>query len=157
VIRVQREDFDPGLEISALTRGRVDIGGVASFIGVVRDRAGDKKIGSMTLEHYPGMAEKQLRDIEAEANRRWRLSASLIIHRYGKLLPGERIVLVATASSHRDAAFDACRFLIDWLKTKAPFWKLEETASGGEWVEAEARDDAAAARWESPTKPRAAE
>ncbi len=161
MIRIQREDFDPGLEIAALTRGRVDIGGVASFIGVVRDRvshgAGDETIGSMTLEHYPGMTEKQLRDIEEEANRRWRLSASLIIHRYGKLLPGDRIVLVATASSHRDAAFDACRFLIDWLKTKAPFWKLEETASGGEWVKAEARDDAAAARWESPAKPRAAE
>ncbi len=157
MIRVQREDFDPGAEIAALTRARGDIGGVVSFTGVVREMAGDQKIGSMTLEHYPGMTEKQLQDIEAEANRRWPLAASLIIHRYGKLLPGDRIVLVVTASPHRDAAFDACRFLIDWLKTKAPFWKLEETEAGGEWVKAEARDDAAAQRWETPAKPRAAE
>ncbi|MGQ0675800.1 MAG: molybdenum cofactor biosynthesis protein MoaE [Rhodospirillales bacterium] len=160
MIRVQREDFDPGAEIAALTRGRADVGGVASFTGVVRDTAphgaGNKKIRSMTLEHYPGMTEKQLGEIDAEANRRWPLSASLIVHRYGKLLPGERIVLVVTASPHRDAAFDACRFLIDWLKTKAPFWKLEETAAGAEWVAAEARDDAAAQRWEKPAKPRAA-
>ena len=158
MIRVQREDFDPGAEIAALIRGRADIGGVVSFVGVVRDLAGDRKIGAMTLEHYPGMTEKQLAAIDAEANRRWKLAASLVVHRYGKLLPGERIVLVATASPHRDAAFDACRFLIDWLKTKAPFWKLEETGQGGEWVKAEARDDAAAARWEKPAKnPRAAE
>lgn len=157
MIRVQREDFDPGQEIAALTRGRGDIGGVVSFVGVVRDRAGDKAIGAMTLEHYPGMTEKQLQDIEAEANRRWQLAATLIVHRYGKLLPGERIVLVVTASPHRDAAFDACRFLIDWLKTKAPFWKLEETSAGAGWVEAQASDDAAAQRWEKPAKAKAAE
>jgi molybdopterin synthase catalytic subunit len=161
MIRVQREDFDPGAEIAALTKGRTDIGGVVSFVGVVREAAGGAKIGaqeikSMTLEHYPGMTEKQLREIDQEANRRWPLSGSLVVHRYGRLKPGERIVLVVTASPHRDAAFDACRFLIDWLKTKAPFWKLEETAQGAGWVEAQAGDDAAAARWEKPAKPRAA-
>lgn len=148
MIRVQREDFDPGAEIARLTAGRADVGGVACFVGLVRDLAGGQAIGAMTLEHYPGMTEKQLQAIEAEANRRWPLAASLIVHRYGRLAPGERIVLVAAASPHRDAAFDACRFLIDWLKTKAPFWKLEETASGAQWVKALASDDRAAARWE---------
>jgi molybdopterin synthase catalytic subunit len=147
VIRVQEADFDVGAEIAALTRGKHDIGGVVTFVGLVRDIAGGAKIGAMTLEHYPGMTEKQLTDIEAEANTRWPLSASLIIHRYGRLEPGDNIVLVVTASPHRDAAFDACRFLIDWLKTKAPFWKLEDTAQGAKWVAADARDDAAAARW----------
>jgi molybdopterin synthase catalytic subunit len=157
VIRVQREDFDPGAEIAALTKGRGDIGGVVSFVGVVRGNAAGRKIDAMTLEHYAGMTEKQLRDIDQEANRRWPLAASLVIHRYGRLAPGERIVLVVAASPHRDAAFDACRFLIDWLKTKAPFWKLEETTRGAGWVEAQAGDDAAAARWETPAKPKAAE
>ena len=147
MIRVQREDFDVGAETERLTRGRHDIGGVVTFIGLVRDLAGGAKIGAMTLEHYPGMTEKQLAEIEAEANRRWTLGASLIIHRYGRLEPGDRIVLVATASPHRDAAFEACHFLIDWLKTKAPFWKLEDTDKGAKWVAADARDDAAAARW----------
>jgi molybdopterin synthase catalytic subunit len=147
VIRVQREDFDPGQELERLTRGRHEIGGVVSFVGLVRDMAGGAKIGAMTLEHYPGMTEKQLSIIEAEANTRWPLSASLIVHRYGRLEPGDRIVLVITASPHRDAAFDACRFLIDWLKTKAPFWKLEDTDQGAKWVDADAKDDAAAARW----------
>ena len=147
MIRVQREDFDVGAEIARLTEGRHDIGGVASFIGLVRDMAGGDKIGAMTLEHYPGMTEKKLAEIEAEANRRWQLEASLIIHRYGRLEPGERIVLVVTASSHRAAALESCQFLIDWLKTKAPFWKLEETAAGAEWVAARASDDQAAARW----------
>jgi molybdopterin synthase catalytic subunit len=101
----------------------------------------------MTLEHYPGMTEKKLQEIEAEAGRRWPLAASLIIHRYGRLEPGERIVLVATASAHRQAALEACAFLIDWLKTQAPFWKLEETPEGVEWVEARESDDAAAERW----------
>ncbi|MCK6454283.1 MAG: molybdenum cofactor biosynthesis protein MoaE [Alphaproteobacteria bacterium] len=155
MIRVQREDFDPGREIARLTEGRRDIGGVVSFVGLVRDMAGDAKIGAMTLEHYPGMTEKQLAAIDAEANRRWPLAASLVIHRYGRLEPGDRIVLVATASPHRDAAFDASRFLIDWLKTRAPFWKLEETPRGAEWVEAKASDDIAAARWRK--KPDAAE
>lgn len=147
MIRVQREDFDVGAEMQRLTDGRHDIGGVVSFVGLVRDVAGGTKIGAMTLEHYPGMTEKQLTEIEAEANRRWPLSASLIIHRYGRLEPGDRIVLVITASAHRDAAFEACHFLIDWLKTKAPFWKLEDTDTGAKWVAADARDDAAAARW----------
>ena len=147
MIRVQREDFDPGKEIAALTHGRTDIGGVTSFIGLVRDMAGGDKITAMTLEHYPGMTERELEAIEAEARKRWPLDTVLIIHRYGELKPGERIVLVATASSHRDAAFDACRFLIDWLKTKAPFWKQEATAAGARWVEAKDSDDQAAARW----------
>ena len=148
MIRVQREDFDVGAEIERLTRGKHDIGGVVSFVGLVRDLAGGAKIGAMTLEHYPGMTEKQLGEIEAEANRRWPLSASLIVHRYGRMEPGERIVLVVTASAHRAAAFEACQFLIDWLKTKAPFWKLEDTDNGAQWVAADARDDAAAERWQ---------
>jgi len=164
MIRVQREDFEPGAEVAALTQGRRDVGGVVTFVGLVRDLASDgvadgKAIGAMTLEHYPGMTEKQLQAIDDEANRRWPLSASLIVHRYGRLEPGDRIVLVATASPHRDAAFDACRFLIDWLKTQAPFWKLEEGEAGARWVEAKASDDVAARRWqEQPAKkPDAAE
>ncbi|HUL08568.1 MAG TPA: molybdenum cofactor biosynthesis protein MoaE [Candidatus Acidoferrum sp.] len=147
MIKVQQEDFDVGAELAALTAGRTDVGGVASFIGLVRDMAGGAAVGAMTLEHYPGMTEKKLAEIEAEAQRRWPLQASLIIHRYGRLEPGERIVLVATASPHRQAALEACAFLIDWLKTKAPFWKLEETAAGPQWVEARDSDDEAAARW----------
>src|SRR5579864_6112203 len=143
MIRVQREDFDVGQELAALTRGAATIGGVTSFVGLVRDMAGGEKISAMTLEHYPGMTEQQLAEIEAQARKRWPLDAVLIIHRYGELKPGDRIVLVATASSHRDAAFDACRFLIDWLKTKAPFWKQEATASGAHWVEAKDSDDQA--------------
>jgi len=145
MIRVQREDFDIGREIEILTRGKTSIGGVASFIGTVR--GGADGIRSMTLEHYPGMTEQELTAIEQEANKRWKLEASLIVHRYGKLLPGERIVLVVTASSHRADAFAANEFLVDWLKTKAPFWKLEETAAGPRWVEAQASDDQAAKRW----------
>jgi len=147
MIRVQREDFDVGAELEALTRGKTGIGGVTSFIGLVRDIAGERRIGAMTLEHYPGMTERRLSEIEAEARRRWPLDAVLIIHRYGRLEPGERIVLVAAASAHRQAAFDACQFLIDWLKTKAPFWKLEETPEGPRWVDAQTTDDEAAARW----------
>jgi molybdopterin synthase catalytic subunit len=147
MIRVQREDFDIGAEIAALTRGNHQIGGVASFIGLVRDMAGGAAIGAMTLEHYPGMTEKKLAEIEAEARRRWTLDASLIIHRYGRLEPGDRIVLVATASAHREAALASCAFLIDWLKTQAPFWKLEETAEGGKWVVARKEDEAATKRW----------
>ena len=111
--------------------------------------AGGDKITSMTLEHYPGMTERELEAIEAQARKRWPLDAVLIVHRYGELKPGDRIVLVVTASSHRDAAFDACRFLIDWLKTKAPFWKLEETSAGPRWVAAKDSDDRAAARWKT--------
>src|SRR5215475_3495956 len=147
MIRVQREDFDVGAELERLTAGRRDVGGVATFIGLVRDKLGDEAVAAMTLEHYPGMTEKQLTQIEAEARRRWPLQATLIIHRYGRLEPGERIVFVATASAHRQAALEACAFLIDWLKTKAPFWKLEETPEGTEWVEARGSDDDAAASW----------
>jgi molybdopterin synthase catalytic subunit len=150
MIRVQQEDFDVGAELAALTAGRTDVGGVASFIGLVRDLAGGAIVGAMTLEHYPGMTEKKLAEIEAEAQRRWPLQATLIIHRYGRLEPGERIVLVATASPHRQAALESCAFLIDWLKTKAPFWKVEETAAGPQWVEARDSDDDAAARWSPP-------
>ncbi len=147
MIRVQREEFDVGAELEALTRGKTGVGGVTSFVGLVRDIAGERRIGAMTLEHYPGMTERRLAEIEAEARRRWPLDAVLIIHRYGRLEPGERIVLVAAASAHRQAAFDACQFLIDWLKTQAPFWKLEETPEGPRWVDAQASDDEAAARW----------
>ena len=147
MIRVQQEDFDIGAEIAALTKDRADIGGVASFIGLVRDVAGGESVGAMTLEHYPGMTEKKLEEIDAEANRRWQLSASLIVHRYGRLEPGDRIVLVITASPHRQAALESCAFLIDWLKTKAPFWKMEDTAAGPQWVEARDSDDKAADRW----------
>jgi molybdopterin synthase catalytic subunit len=147
MIRVQRDDFDVGAELEALSRGKTTIGGITSFVGLVRDIAGGTRVGAMTLEHYPGMTERQLAEIEAEARRRWPLDAVLIIHRYGRLEPGERIVLVATASAHRDAAFESCHFLIDWLKTKAPFWKLEETPEGARWVDAQAGDDAAAGRW----------
>jgi len=149
-IRVQREDFDLGAEIAAIRAGDFRIGAVTSFVGTVRDMAGDSAIGGMTLEHYPGMTEKMLAEIDAEAHRRWPLSGTLIIHRFGRLEPGDQIVLVIAASAHRDAAFDACRFLIDWLKTKAPFWKLEETESGDQWVDARSGDDAAAARWSAP-------
>lgn len=153
MIRVQREDFDVGREIYNLTAGRHGIGGLVSFIGLVRDFVGKERgkgasIAAMTLEHYPAMTERQLAAIEAEATSRWPLEASLIIHRYGRLEPGDRIVLVATAAAHREDAFAACQFLIDWLKTKAPFWKLEDTAEGAKWVAADAGDDALAARWE---------
>ena len=147
MIRVQKEDFDLGAEFARLTEGRTDVGGVASFVGIVRDAAGT--VNAMTLEHYPGMTERELEKIEAEARRRWPLQDILIVHRYGRLEPGERIVLVLTASGHRGAALESCQFLIDWLKTKAPFWKLEEGESGGTWVEARQSDDAAAERWTS--------
>lgn len=153
MIKVQAEDFDIGAELAALTDGNRRIGGLASFVGLVRDMADvgrgcDEPIGAMTLEHYPGMTEKMLARIEADAWARWPLQASLIIHRHGRLAPGDRIVLVATASAHRQAALESCGFLIDWLKTRAPFWKREETPDGtGHWVDARDSDDAAAARW----------
>ena len=147
MIRVQREDFDVGAELARLVSGNARIGGLVSFLGLVRDMAGGEAVGAITLEHYPGMTEKRMAEIEAEARARWPLEASLVIHRYGRLEPGDRIVLVAVASSHRQAAFEACEFLIDWLKTEAPFWKREETAGGTRWVEARASDAAAATRW----------
>ena len=148
MIKVQTEPFDAGAELKRLKQARRDIGGVAMFVGTVRDLSHGRDVSAMTLEHYPGMTERALAGIEAEAQRRSPLSASLIIHRYGRLEPGEDIVLVIAASAHRDAAFDACRFLIDWLKTKAPFWKLEEGTAGTHWVEAQDSDDSAAARWQ---------
>ncbi|MDX1401912.1 MAG: molybdenum cofactor biosynthesis protein MoaE [Kiloniellales bacterium] len=147
MIRVQREDFDVGAELSNLTKGKHQVGGLAVFVGLVRDLAPRGAISAMTLEHYPGMTEKMLERIEAQARERWPLEESLIIHRYGRLEPGERIVMVATASAHRQAAFEACEFLMDWLKTKAPFWKLEEGPEGKTWVEARSSDDDAARRW----------
>jgi molybdopterin synthase catalytic subunit len=153
MIRVQREDFDIGAELDRLAAGDHRIGGIASFVGLVRDLSPDgagggaDAVAALTLEHYPGMTEKKLAEIELEAHRRWPLAASLILHRYGRLEPGDRIVLVAAASPHREAALAACHFLIDWLKTEAPFWKSEETPRGERWVAARAADDAAKERW----------
>ena len=142
-VRIQREDFDVGAEIALLSRGRTDIGAVVSFTGTCR---GDG-IAAMTLEHYPGMAEAEIERHVAEAGTRWPLLGVTVIHRHGRLVPGDNIVLVVTASAHREAAFAAAEFLMDYLKTRAPFWKKEERAEGDGWVEARAQDDAAAARW----------
>jgi molybdopterin synthase catalytic subunit len=150
-VRVQALPFDIGAELAALTQGRTEIGGVATFTGLVREFAAGRRLTSMTLEHYPGMTERELERVEAEALARWPLDASLIIHRYGKMLPGEPIVLVATASAHRHAALESCAFLIDWLKTRATFWKFEEGEGGGLWVEAKEADDEATKRWHLAT------
>jgi len=144
-IRVQQDAFDPGAEIAGLAAGRTDVGGIASFSGVCR---ADDGLRAMVLEHYPGMTERALGRIAAEACARWPLTGCTIIHRVGRLLPGDPIVLVVTASAHRMAALESCAFLIDWLKTRAPFWKHEELADGStRWVEARAADEDAAARW----------
>jgi molybdopterin synthase catalytic subunit len=144
-ILVQEALFDMAAESAALTAGRTDIGGIASFLGVCR---GDDALAAMVLEHYPGMTERALGRIAAEAEARWPLTGCTVIHRVGRILPGEPIVLVLTASAHRAAALESCAFLIDWLKTKAPFWKREEFADGdARWVAAKNEDDAAAARW----------
>jgi molybdopterin synthase catalytic subunit len=145
VIRVQHEDFDIGAEIAALKAGRTDIGAIVAFTGTVRDQQG--AVTELTLEHYPGMTERELERIEEEAQARFPLQASLIVHRVGTLKPGDNIVLVVTASEHRDAAFDAAKFMMDYLKTSAPFWKRETGPQGSQWVEAKAGDDNAAARW----------
>ncbi|MBC8013066.1 MAG: molybdenum cofactor biosynthesis protein MoaE [Methyloceanibacter sp.] len=145
MIRVQQEDFDVGAEIAGMRAGRSDIGAIVTFTGTVRDQNG--AVEEMTLEHYPGMTERELSRIEAEACARWALQASLIVHRYGTLKPGDNIVLVVTASEHRDAAFDAARFLMDYLKTSAPFWKRETGPGGERWVEASTGDDNTKARW----------
>ncbi len=150
MIRLQQEPFDLGREYAALKRDHAGIGGIAVFVGTVREQSGDATIGSMTLEHYPQMTERALSAIEAEARARWPLQATLIIHRYGRLAPGDDIVLVMTAAAHRQAALESCAFLIDWLKTKAPFWKLEESTSGSHWVAARDEDDVAAASWNKP-------
>jgi molybdopterin synthase catalytic subunit len=147
-IRVQQKDFDVSAELAALTAGRTEIGGIGCFVGTVRDHAGGRGISAMTLEHYPGMTERAIAAICAEAERRWSLLGCTVIHRFGRLELGANIVLVLAAASHRQPALEATAFLIDWLKTKAPFWKREEfAAGGGEWVEAREADDAAAARW----------
>ncbi|HYC38226.1 MAG TPA: molybdopterin synthase catalytic subunit MoaE [Usitatibacter sp.] len=148
-VRVQEADFDVGRELDALTRGRVDVGGMASFVGLVRDANDGRAVRGMTLEHYPGMTEKALEDICAQAHARWDLVDTLVIHRIGAMVPGDRIVLVAAASAHRGEAFAACEFIMDFLKTRAPFWKLEDTPEGSRWVEARASDDTAAERWKS--------
>ncbi|MEJ0019656.1 MAG: molybdenum cofactor biosynthesis protein MoaE [Acetobacteraceae bacterium] len=146
-IRVQPEDFDIGAEFAALTAGRSDIGGIGCFVGTVRSNA-DDRVAAMTLEHYPAMTERAIAGIVAEAERRWELLGCTVIHRVGRLTAGENIVLVLAASAHRQPALDATAFLIDWLKTRAPFWKKEEHADGGAtWVAAREADDAAAARW----------
>lgn len=146
-VRVQREDFDTAAELDRLTVGNTRIGAAVTFTGLVRDFAGPAGVQRMTLEHYPGMTQRQLEAIVAEAQQRWPLDGCLVIHRYGELAPGDRIVLVITTSAHRQAAFEASAFLVDWLKTKAPFWKLEENDSERRWVEAKSSDDEAAARW----------
>jgi molybdopterin synthase catalytic subunit len=142
--RVQREDFDLAAELSALKAGRNDIGALVSFSGLVR---GDGGLLEMEIEHYPGMTEGALAAIEAEARRRWELQDCLIVHRYGRLFPGEQIMMVATAAAHRQAAFAAAEFLMDYLKSRAPFWKRETDAGGGHWVEAREGDAVALGRW----------
>lgn len=146
-VRVQLEDFDTATELDRMTAGQTQIGAVVTFTGLVRDFADTQGVQRMTLEHYPGMTRRQLEAIVTEARQRWPLDDCLVIHRYGELVPGDRIVLVITASAHRQAAFEANAFLVDWLKTKAPFWKLEENGSQRHWVEAKASDDEAASRW----------
>ena len=145
---VQTAAFDLGAEVDALRAGRTDIGAVASFVGLARDLNDGSGVSAMTLEHYPGMTEKALKDVVDAANARWALLDVTVIHRVGRLLPGDPIVLVAVASAHRGEAFAACEFIMDFLKTQAPFWKKEETQAGERWVEARASDDAAAARWQ---------
>lgn len=170
-VSVQEADFDAGAEIAALSAGRDDVGAVASFVGLVRadktasatvmppaqpgavspadGAGGTAAVKAMTLEHYPGMTEKALQEIVVQAEDRWQLLGVRVIHRVGRLVPGDRIVFVAVASSHRGDAFAACEFIMDYLKTRAPFWKKEETPQGGRWVDACESDDAAAGRWSS--------
>lgn len=149
-VRVQQEDFDVGAEIRRLTAERTDIGAIVTFTGVVRGEAKGRPIGSMTLEHYPGMTEQELARVEKEACSRWPLQASLVVHRVGELKPGDNIVLVIAASAHRHAAFEAAEFLMDYLKTRAPFWKKEAGPDGlGHWVDARDSDEAALERWRS--------
>lgn len=150
MIRVQQEPFDAGRELMDFKAGKTQVGGTALFVGSVREMNDGAAVSAMTLEHYPGMTEKALADIEAEARGRWRLEDVLIIHRHGRMLPGDDIVLVIASSAHRGEAFAACQFLMDWLKTKAPFWKLEEGAGDARWVDARESDDDAARRWAVP-------
>ena len=148
MIRVQGDDFDIGAEIAKLKSGRTDIGAIVTFTGTMRDSSHGQTLDTMTLEHYPGMTEAELARIESEADARWNLQACLIIHRYGRLKPGDNIVLVITASEHRAPAFRAAEFLMDYLKSHAPFWKSESGPDGERWVEAETSDEAALSRWD---------
>ncbi|HEY7231995.1 MAG TPA: molybdenum cofactor biosynthesis protein MoaE [Pseudolabrys sp.] len=147
-VRLQREHFDAGAEAAKIARGRDDVGALVTFTGICRGVENGEPIAALTLEHYPGMAEAEIERHVAEAADRWPLLGVTVIHRYGRIKPGEDIVLVVTASSHREAAFEAADFLMDYLKTRAPFWKQVETASGKTWVAAKATDDAAAGRWQ---------
>jgi len=147
MIRVQEQAFDAGRELMAFKAGKTHVGGTALFVGSVREMNEGAAVSAMTLEHYPGMTEKALAAIEAEARGRWPLDDVLIIHRFGRMPPGDDIVLVLCSSSHREAAFESCQFLMDWLKTRAPFWKLEEGGGAPRWVDARESDDWAASRW----------
>ena len=147
MIKIQSKDFSFQEELVAIKNKYENIGAVSSFIGIVRDKRKSEKLISMTLEHYPGMAEKMLYKIEKEAKKRWKLQDTLIIHRVGRLLPKDQIVLVITLSEHRSEALNACHFLIDWLKTKGPFWKYEQTLNGGYWVEALDSDRIEEEKW----------
>ena len=149
-IRIQETDFDVAQEIAALSKGRTDVGAVVSFSGICRGSENGEPIAALTLEHYPGMAEAEIGRHADEAMSRWPLKGLTIIHRFGRIAPGENIVLVVTASSHRQAAFEAAEFLMDYLKTNAPFWKREESEKGTSWIEARDHDDAATARWTKP-------
>jgi molybdopterin synthase catalytic subunit len=151
-IRIQAEDFDAGAEIAKLRAGNPKVGAVASFVGVCRDANDGESVATMTLEHYPGMTEKALAKIVDEALARWRIIDVTVVHRVGKLKPTDQIVLVVVTSAHRGDAFAACEFLMDYLKTRAPFWKKEETPGGARWVEARSSDDDAAARWTAGKK-----
>ena len=146
-VRIQTEDFDAGAELTALRRGDPAIGAIASFVGLVRDTNDGGQVSQLTLEHYPGMTEKALEGIVTEAKSRWDIIDILVIHRVGTLRPTDQIVLVAVAGSHRSEAFAACQFVMDYLKTRAPFWKKEQTPEGSRWVEARFSDDLAAQRW----------
>ena len=155
-VRLQREPFDAAAEAAALTRGRTDVGAVVTFTGICRGSERGEPIAALTLEHYPGMAEAEIERHVAEAVDRWSLLGVTVVHRHGRIVPGEDIVLVVTTSSHRKAAFAAAEFLMDYLKTRAPFWKQVETTSGKTWVDAKATDDDAAARWKAPRRGREA-
>ena len=149
-VRIQTDDFDLSTEIATLRAGRAGVGAVVSFVGTVRDINQGTGVSSLTLEHYPGMTDKSLEDIVAQAKARWQLDQVLVIHRVGPLQPLDQIVLVAVTSANRGEAFQACEFVMDWLKTRAPFWKKEATPQGERWVDARESDDAAAARWGRP-------
>jgi molybdopterin synthase catalytic subunit len=151
-VRIQTDDFDVGAEVAALRRANPKVGAVASFIGVVRDVNEDDAVRDMTLEHYPGMTERALEQIVAEAKSRWKIIDVLVVHRVGRLAPMDQIVLVVVTGVHRGEAFAACEFVMDYLKTQAPFWKKERTPAGARWVEARAADDRAAERWTEPKR-----